>query len=118
MKTFILLLMLGIAPVAIGQTYTSPFTQYFPSGQVEIINRTIEIDKENFTIITDTDTGKDIQMLIIKEVEKFSEGIIYKCTSLDGVVPTIATYFPNNEAPFMSIIQPKSQYTEIRFLLD
>jgi len=115
--TFLFLLIL-FTPYVWGQTYTSPFTQYFPSGKVEIIDRTIEIDKDNFTIITDTEKGKDIQKLKIIEVEKISEGIVYKCTSLDGLMPTIATYYPNNEAPYISILQPNTLNTEIRLLLD
>jgi len=115
--TFLFLLIL-FTPYVWGQTYTSPFTQYFPSGKVEIIDRTIIIEKDNFTIITDTEKGKDIQKLKIIEVDKISEGIVYKCTSLDGLMPTIATYFPNNEAPYISILQPNNLNTEIRFLLD
>jgi hypothetical protein len=122
-KYFLLCLFLLVSSFTWSQTtYTSPFTQSFPSGLIEEITRSITISDEEITIITDTSEGKDIQSLIIQTRLKNDEGDpIFVCTSKDGRVLTTAL-LQTNDPPSLDLIQsdPDDPETQLhyRFLLD
>ncbi len=92
MKLSLLLLMLPL--ICVSQTYTSPYTQHFPSGVIEEITRTIIIQESDVYITTETPEGKDIYILKIEEVtSELTEGsagedIIFHCATRDGKFPT------------------------------
>ncbi|WP_156879182.1 hypothetical protein [Salinimicrobium xinjiangense] len=103
-------------------TYTSPYTQHFPSGLIEDINRKIIVSDQEITIISDTPEGKDIQSLIIQSRLKNEDGDpIFVCTSKDGRVLTTAL-LQTNDPPSLDLIQSDPNDPEVqlhyRFLLD
>ena len=75
------------------QTYTSPYTQHFPSGIIEDINRTIIFQESEVQIITETPEGKDIYVLKIQQVssellkESAGEDTIFHCVTRNGKFP-------------------------------
>ena len=123
MKVTGVIILLLIVPNVWGQTtYTSPFTQVFPSGLIEEISRSITITEKEILIISDTPEGKDIQSLLIQQKELNEDNLPeYFCTSQDGLFTTVVV-LNLNDPPYLEVFQPLLNEPEmvrhIRFLLD
>ena len=111
MKTIFSILLLILSYNVTGQEiYYSPLTEHLKTGQKELINRTITIDKDVITIKTAISEGYDIQTLKIVEKQLNNDTnpplLIYDCTSPDGIYPTIL-FIPQREIiSEILIIQP------------
>ena len=98
--------------ISYSQTYTSPYTQHFPSGIIEDINRTITFQESEVQIITETPEGKDIYVLKIQqfssELLKGSAGkdIIFHCVTRDGNFPTTIRIPYQEKIEFIDVIKP------------
>ena len=94
------------------QTFTSPYTQHFPSGLIEDINRTILFQDSEVHIISDTPEGKDIYVLKIKEVSSVATGvsagkdIIFKWVSSDGKFPPTIRIPYQEKIEIIDVIEP------------
>ena len=107
------------------ETYTSPYTQHFPSEIVEPLERVITINERTISIETEIDDSTtDVLVLYItsfKLNEKDPENFrVYNCSSRDGkfhyqvMVP--------KKPEYILVVQPSSllpgELKEFRLLLD
>lgn len=120
---FICVLMLSLG---YGQTYNSPYTQNLTNQQIEQIDRTITIGDNYITIesIID-DTNSDIQQLkvvgITENHDTFGDNLVYYCTSIDGLYPTLVMVYIVEPIKEIHLIQPlhdASGEERYRFLID
>ncbi|WP_156877210.1 hypothetical protein [Salinimicrobium terrae] len=94
------------------QTYTSPYTQHFPSGGIEGINRTIIFQESEVQIITETPEGKDIYVLNIQQVssellkESAGEDTIFHCVTRDGKFPATIRIPYQEKIEIIDVIEP------------
>lgn len=93
MKTTVIIILFLCFQNLVGQgIYTSPFSEHFPSGIVETLERRIIINEDNITIETTIDDSYvDIQTLLIESFELNKSDLgnfrVYLCTSPDGKFP-------------------------------
>ncbi|SDL83718.1 hypothetical protein SAMN04488034_101798 [Salinimicrobium catena] len=127
MKWVVYFFILVFPFISYSQTYNSPYTQHFPSGIIEEINRTITIQESEVHIATETPEGKDIHTLKIQEVtSELTEGsagkdLIIKCVSKDGKFPTTIRIPYQNKIEIIDVIEPSPDgegERYYRFLVD
>jgi hypothetical protein len=119
MKTYSIILFLFIFNTSSGQTYLSPITQYFPSNQLETIDRNIKIEATQITIVTYTSKGEHLQIFKIMGVEKekyrnIGMSTIYNCSSLDNRFITQFIVPKTEPVEFIDAIQPAQLGEELR----
>ncbi|MBZ9629808.1 hypothetical protein LB465_03370 [Salegentibacter sp. LM13S] len=64
------------------EVYYSPFTETYPNiyrSEFEKINRRIVFEPNEVTIVTETQRGKDIEVLNIKEIQFVDNRLILQC---------------------------------------
>ena len=91
----ILCLIFLIAPFYLlgQQVYFSPYTQSFPTGlasEIEDINRRITFEPNTITIATETEQGKEIEVLSIEATDYVNENIVFLCQDRSKRKITIA----------------------------
>lgn len=122
----VILILMGIPTSVLGQSFSSPITQHLPSEFIEVIQRTIEIQEEKIAIITDTQSGKDIQELHIlsqhlEDLPGYGKTLIYNCTSTDQLVIYLVLIPILEKVERVEVIIPEqehSPYQHSRFLVD
>lgn len=124
----VVFLFVGISTLlSYSQTYTSPYTQHFPSGIIEEINRTITFQDSEVQIITETLEGKDIYTLVIQEVSSEliegsgGEELILNCVTTDGKFPTTIKIPYQEKIELINGIEPSPDgegERYFRFLVD
>ena len=98
--------------ISFSQSYTSPYTQHFPSGIIEDINRTIIFQESEVQIITKTPEGKDIYVLKIQQVTSellkgsAGEDTIFYCVTRDGKFPTTIRIPYQEKIEIIDVIEP------------
>jgi hypothetical protein len=127
MKITLLLFSLAFTGTIFGQqVYTSNATQFFPSHQVEAIDRVITVDEEKITIKSVTKEDKvKIQTLLIKgKVTNYDNGktyVEYDCSARNARART--TVIIKKEKPtYITLLQPSlrdhTTLEESKILLD
>lgn len=94
MKYSTLILLFFFTSFVYGQdSYNSWKTENLKSGESELINRTITIEKNRIIIRTEVKEGYDIQTLKVLNMRLNEETnpptLIYACSSLDEVYPSL-----------------------------
>lgn len=108
-------------------TFTSPITQHFPSGELELIERIIKFDGKEFVIESKTpiDTWH-VQKWIVKEYSEMDFPIhglshFYVCEAVGGLYTTYILIPDVDLIEYIEVIQPKQLHFEgnhYRFLVD
>ena len=79
---------------AAGQiVYSSPFTHTYPtifSSKIEKVNRRISFEPNTVTITTDTEQGKEIEILTVQEVVHYEGKVSIFCTTRNNQHVTIS----------------------------
>tara|TARA_Y100000588_G_C13817142_1_gene737753 strand:- start:143 stop:562 length:420 start_codon:yes stop_codon:yes gene_type:complete len=100
MKTFCLIFIF-IPFYLFGQeVYYSPFTETYPNiyrSEFEKINRRIVFEPNDVTIVTETQRGKDIEVLNIQETRYIDDRLILLCQNRSNRKITIALPEENEE---------------------
>lgn len=99
-------------------TFTSPITQHFPSGELEIIERILRFDGKEFVIESKTVVNTwHTQKWIVKEYFKMEFPIhgpshLYVCDSPDGFYTTYILIPDVDPIEYIEVIQPKQLHFE------
>ncbi len=127
MKLTLLLLCFAFTATGFGQqVFTSHSTQFFPSNQVEAIDRVITVDDEKITIKSVTKDEKvKIQTLLIKgKVTNYDNGktyVEYDCSARNARAPT-TVIIKKNKPTYITVLQPSRRdhttLEESKILLD
>lgn len=108
-------------------TFTSPITQHFPSGELEIIERNIKFDGKEFIIETKTPVNSwHVQKWLVKEYSEMEFPIhglshFYVCEAVGGLFTTYILIPADDPIEYIEIVQPKQYHFEpnhYRFLID
>lgn len=112
----------------IGQVvFSSPITQHFPTGELEVINRTISFDGKEFLIESETSfKAMHVQKWVVKEYSEMDFPVhglshFYVCESVDSIYTTYILIPDVNPIEYLEIIQPQQltfDPTHVRFLVD
>lgn len=108
-------------------TFTSPITQHFPSGELELIERKISFDGKEFVIESKTpiDTWQ-VQKWIVKDYSEMEFPIhglshFYVCEAIGGLYTTYVLIPSKDPIEYLEIVQPRQYHFEpnhYRFLVD
>ena len=119
---------MSYAQLSLGQvTFTSPITQHFPSGELELIERTIKFDGKEFIIETQTMMNTiHTQKWIVKEYSEMEfpmHGLshFYVCEAVGGLYTTYILIPSKDPIEYLEIVQPQQYHFEpnhLRFLVD
>ena len=94
MTKLILLLVLLFPLLASGQiVFHSPYTQTWPTiftSEIEEVNRRISFEPNTITIATETENGKDIEVLTVQNVVQYEGKVSIFCTTRNNQNVTIA----------------------------
>lgn len=93
-----LLLILSAGALRSQVTYTSVYTESYPtifSSQVVLINRSITFSPNAISIATEVDNGKEIEVLMIREINNRNGSLIVSCLTKKNIPVTIS--FPDQE---------------------
>jgi len=126
MRILMIISFFFLTPVCIGQVYTSPITQHFPSFEMEKISRVINFEEETITISSKTARGEDVQVFRILQkensnIDPIGEATLYTCTSLDWKFTTYLILPKDNNPEFIDAIQPsqlQQKEKQYRFILE
>ncbi len=128
MRTTLFILFLIFSLTSWSQiTFTSPITRHFPSGELELINRTITFDGKEFIIKSPILVNTfHVQKWIIKEhaeIEFPMHGLahFYVCESIDGMYTTYILIPAVDVIEYIEVLQPWQLNMEPRhhrFLVD
>lgn len=119
--------LIGFSHTGFSQTFTSPYTQHFPSGMIEDINRTINFQESEVQIITETSEGKDVYVLKIQQVTSerlkgsAGEDTIFYSVTRDGKFPTTIRIPCQDKIEIIDVIEPSPDgegERYYRFLVD
>lgn len=119
MKIFLFVVLFS-SSISWGQEiFTSPLTQYFPSGEIKEIHRKLIFTEDEITLSTSTSEGRDFQRFLIKDIDQqeyqnFGQCSFYYCTSLDEKFKTIFIIPHTKKIEVIDIIQPKQQMSPHR----
>lgn len=103
------------------EVYYSPFTETFPNiyrSEFEKINRRIVFESNDITIVTETQYGKDIEILNIQETRYIDDRLILLCQNRSKRKITIALPEENEELLYIDYYYRSSATDEkiqIRF---
>lgn len=107
------------------ETYTSPFSEHFPSGLVETFERVIKINEEDITIETKVDSlTNDLQVLVVKSYQVNEQDLenhrVFICSSPNGEFPSKVIIPKHRE--YILVMQPSrivpGELEAFRLLLD
>lgn len=128
MKIHIFLICFVISLTSWSQvSFTSPITQHFPTGELELIDRTITFDGKEFVIESKTSAGNwHVQKWIVKEYSEMEFPIhglshFYVCEAVGGLYTTYILIPSKDPIEYLEIVQPQQYHFEpqhLRFLVD
>lgn len=90
---FFLVIILSAGPAHSQVTYTSYYTESYPSiftSKVELINRSITMGPNTVIIATEVSTGKEIELLTVQEILNMNGKLILSCTTKNRAQVTIS----------------------------
>lgn len=126
MKISLVLLLFLVTKTMSGQgVFTSFSTQYFPSSEIEMIDRVITFDDERITIKSVTGEKVKIKTLFIKRkilnYDDKESYVVYECASRNGTSPTtvmLPTERPDHITFFQTSTTNPEKVLEYKMLLD
>lgn len=127
MKLRTLIIFYLITQVSLSQKlYTSPITQYFPSADLEIINRTILFTKDTVFMKSETPYGLQIKKYVVNQYSVHTFPVnglsdFFVCSSLDNIYITYFQIPIRDKVEFIEVVEPLQFYrseNRYRLLLD
>ena len=112
----ILIFFLLLSNLSWGQvTYTSPLTQHWPTlftTEFEEVERSIWFYPDEVVIVTGTKQGKEIQTLLVEDVEYSDQGMRLDCISKDSTAITVVVPY-QKRVEIIDIYKPSPKTGEI-----
>lgn len=127
MKIRLIILIFLFTQISLSQElYISPITQYFPSSELEVIERTIKFTEDTIFISSNTPYGLEIKKFVVNEhtIHTFpNHGLseFYITSSLDNIYTTYFQIPLSNKVDFIEVVQPRQFYRPLnryRLLID